>query len=132
MTQAALRTSDNPVESVCAFASVYVFVVYGEQRMELSSSSLLFCQEGGMTLYQECSAECGPMELFVGICGLRNTGILGPHCERALCGIKSWFHMLWVQLHKKKLYSPSLNGITNSSLRLLTGVVKPSVILFFS
>lgn len=22
-----------------------------------------------MTLYQECSAECGPMELFVGICG---------------------------------------------------------------
>lgn len=45
----ALRTSlpDNPVESVCAFASVYVFVVYGEQRMELSSSVFYFARKVG-------------------------------------------------------------------------------------
>lgn len=67
----ALRTSppDNPVESLCAFASVCVICCVWRTENGTELLSHLFCQEGGMTLYQECSAECGPMEFFVGICG---------------------------------------------------------------
>lgn len=99
----ALRTSppDNPVESVCAFASVWVFVVYGEQRMELSSSVFDFAKKVGWLYIRNVLQSVVLWSFLLGFVEAQEYRNLGTTLWRALCGIKSWFHMLWVQLHKR-------------------------------
>lgn len=72
---------NNPVESACAFAPIFIFMC-GEQRIELSSSQSFILPGRLDDLIPDILYRVWQCRVFVRILwGLRTKGILGPYCE---------------------------------------------------